>query len=45
MAVRMPLHSTPVKITQYAKFNNNGAIDRDDYIIFGSTQGLLQSMR
>ncbi|ENW05835.1 pilus assembly protein [Acinetobacter beijerinckii] len=37
----MPLHSTPVKITQYAKFNNNGAIDRDDYIIFGSTQGLL----
>lgn len=37
----MPLHSTPVKITQYAKFNNNGAIDRDDYIVFGSTQGLL----
>lgn len=37
----MPLHSTPLKITQYAKFRANGEIDRDDYIIFGSTQGLL----
>lgn len=37
----MPLHSTPLKITQFAKFNTDGGIDRDDYIVFGSTQGLL----
>ncbi|MCH7379653.1 MULTISPECIES: PilC/PilY family type IV pilus protein [Acinetobacter] len=37
----MPLHSTPLKITQFAKFQTNGTIDRDDYIVFGSTQGLL----
>ncbi|KYQ84594.1 hypothetical protein AWW72_08070 [Acinetobacter sp. NRRL B-65365] len=38
--VGMPLHSTPLKLTQYAKFDTN-KIDRDDYIAFGSTQGLL----
>ncbi|WHR56702.1 pilus assembly protein [Acinetobacter haemolyticus] len=39
--IGMPLHSTPLKITQFAKFNSNGSIARDDYIVFGSTQGLL----
>lgn len=38
--VGMSLHSTPLKLTQYAKFDTN-KIDRDDYIAFGSTQGLL----
>ncbi|MDM1018999.1 PilC/PilY family type IV pilus protein [Acinetobacter sp. VNK23] len=38
--VGMPLHSTPLKLTQFAKFNG-GNIDRNDYIVFGSTQGLL----
>lgn len=38
--VGMPLHSTPLKLTQFAKFNGS-AIDREDYVLFGSTQGLL----
>ena len=37
----MALHSTPLKMTQFAKFNADGSIERDDYIAFGSTQGLL----
>lgn len=39
--IGMPLHSTPLKITQFAEFQTNGSIDREDYIVFGSTQGLL----
>lgn len=39
--IGMSLHSTPFKITQNATFQSNGSIDRNDYIIFGSTQGLL----
>lgn len=37
----MPLHSTPFKITQSGKFKADGSIERDDYIVFGTTQGLL----
>ncbi|MCU4378598.1 pilus assembly protein [Acinetobacter haemolyticus] len=44
----MPFHSTPLKITQSAQFytvTQGGKqvekMDRQDYIVFGSTQGLL----
>ncbi len=39
--IGMPLHSTPLKITQKAIFEAGNAANRDDYIVFGSTQGLL----
>lgn len=39
--VGMPLHSTPIKITQEATFEGRSLKQREDYIIFGSTQGLL----
>lgn len=39
--VGMPLHSTPIKITQEATFEGRSLKQREDYIVFGSTQGLL----
>lgn len=39
--IGMPLHSTPLKITQKAIFEAGNAENRDDYIVFGSTQGLF----
>lgn len=39
--VGMPLHSTPIKITQSGAYDNEGKLSREDYIVFGSTQGLL----
>lgn len=41
----MVLHSTPIKITQSATFNDNGKFTRDDYIVFGTTQGLLHVIK
>jgi type IV pilus assembly protein PilY1 len=40
--VGMNLHSTPVKLTQEAVFNaDNSVKERKDYMLFGTTQGLL----
>ena len=40
----MVLHSTPIKITQSATVSNDG-LERDDYIIFGTNQGLLHVIK
>ncbi|WP_151837769.1 MULTISPECIES: PilC/PilY family type IV pilus protein [unclassified Acinetobacter] len=40
--VGMNLHSIPVKLTQEATFNADNSIkERKDYMLFGTTQGLL----
>jgi len=40
--VGMNLHSTPIKLTQEATFNTDNSIkERKDYMLFGTTQGLL----
>ncbi|WP_343619403.1 pilus assembly protein PilY [Acinetobacter proteolyticus] len=40
--VGMNLHSTPIKLTQEAVFNaDNSVKERKDYMLFGTTQGLL----
>ncbi|MCL9675242.1 hypothetical protein L2096_03185 [Acinetobacter sp. ACZLY 512] len=42
----MPLHSTPLMITQSSSVAANGSLSgRDDYIVFGSTQGLLHVVK
>lgn len=37
----MVLHSTPIKITQSATVKDDGSLIRDDYVVFGSVEGLL----
>lgn len=46
--IGMPYHSTPIKITASATFSTEikdgitkQKLERDDYLVFGSTQGLL----
>ncbi|MEN8548154.1 PilC/PilY family type IV pilus protein [Acinetobacter soli] len=39
--VGMVLHSSPIKITQSATVKNDGSLTRDDYLVFGTVQGLL----
>ncbi|NNP77223.1 pilus assembly protein PilY [Acinetobacter sp. Ac_3412] len=40
--VGMNLHSTPIKLTQEAVFNTDNSVkERKDYMLFGTTQGLL----
>lgn len=39
--IGMVLHSTPIKITQSATVKDDGSLTRDDYLVFGSAEGLL----
>lgn len=42
----MPLHSTPLMITQSSSVATDGSLSgRDDYIVFGSTEGLLHVVK